>query len=147
MAQIVIKRHDAKLRQRLDPIIGHDIIVIDKWSDLSPDCLKDKSGNFVTNVWEFSKLYNKVSEQTKQVWWEYPEETHKSGSTIDKKYWIWKSKGMTFKHPIRYPNGQSSRNKYECVLKLSETETDAKQLKSKVEYDGKTYQIMDHIAA
>ena len=145
--QIKIIRYDSKTKKAPE-VPGYENVVIDKYSDFSTDILKDKNGNFLTNVWEFSKLFPRVAEQGKdQVWWTHPEEVHVKDGVIDSKYWAWRTKGMTFKHPIRYVNGQSNRNKFIHLLRACETEFEAKQAKKLITYKGTNYESLNHIEA
>ena len=125
---------------------GYEQVKLERFSALSPDTLKTANGQLVTNVWEFSKIYNKVPAQG-QTWWVHPDEVHINNGVVDKKYWAWRQKGMDFKEPVRFPAGQSNKHKFEYILRLTTTESDAKQAKSKLEYAGKFYEIMNHSAA
>jgi hypothetical protein len=142
MARVV--RYDLKTKTAPD-VDGYIKVVIDAYSDFSPDVLK-QGNNLLTNIWEFSKVYPKVREQ-KQTWWNHGPETHILGNKITTEYWNWRKKGMTFNRPVRYANGASSRNKYQSVLRLCETELDIKSAKASTKHDNKVYEIMDHVEA
>jgi hypothetical protein len=106
-----------------------------KWAPLSPYYLKDSLNRIMENIWQYSKIYQKVSAQksllhknSNLVVWEYPEETHvtsdnnlKSGEIfkyeqITKEYWNWREKGMKNKYAVRYPNGFYGRD--QCLTSI-----------------------------
>ena len=142
--KIVVARYDLKTKKAAD-VPDYEKVVLDLHHDLSPSVLK-KDGLFLTNIWEFSKVYPKVKEQ-KQTWWNHVAETHITGSKIEKEYWNWRDKGMKFNHPIRFSNDSQNRNKYQNVIKLCETELDVKSAKNTVSHGHKTYEVMDHVDA
>lgn len=88
--------------------------------DLSPYVLKDEEGHILENIWQFSKVYPKVTAQKqpisrfqpKTIVWEYPEEIHISPKTgeVNSKYWDWREKGMNNWYAVRYPNGFNGRS-------------------------------------
>ena len=147
MAQIKVIRFDSKTNKFPEDIPGYETVLISQFHDLSPDMLKTKDDMIVTNVWEFSKLYTKIFEQTKQTWWNYPAETHYSNNTINKAYWTWRNKGTKFERAIRFPNGSQYRNKYEYVLRMCELEIESKSSTKKVEFQNKTYEFLNHAEA
>lgn len=100
-------------------------------SELSPFVLKDAEGRIFENIWQFSKIYPMVPAQKQpKSGWKWPTESHvdknnaeKLSRSVDKyeeindliqeEYWIWRSKGMEFPEPIRFPVGFA--NRHECL--------------------------------
>jgi hypothetical protein len=96
------------------------IIVMTKsykeWWPLSPYCLQ-KEGCIMENIWQFSKVYEKVPASTQvysrwdnTVIWNWPEETHVKDGIILPAYWKWRNEGFNNKYAIRYPVGYTSRH-------------------------------------
>lgn len=84
---------------------------------LSPFVLKNEQGQLLENVWQFSKLYPRVTSQhslikgTNTVIWSHPAEVHidtETGEPNDA-YWAWREKGMNNPLAVRYPNGYYGR--------------------------------------
>lgn len=93
--------------------------------DLSPYVLKDEHGQLLENVWQFSKLYPRVSLQRtpksrfhpKEIVWEHPAERHVDETDEPTEaYWAWRQKGMANWYPVRYPNGFRGRHECLCCL-------------------------------
>lgn len=143
---IRVVRYDSKTK-KVPEIPGYEVVVIGKYHDLSTDTLKDSKGHILTNLMEFSKVYTKVSAQTDQTWWDYPEETHLVNGNLTKEYWNWHDKGLAFNKPVRYPNGHSHRNKYEFIIRQCESEIEIKGVKKKIEHGGKTFEVLNHAEA
>lgn len=88
---------------------------------LSPFVLKNERGQLLENVWQFAKLYSRVTEQrslikgTNTVIWEHPSEEHLDAETGEPNdaYWAWRQKGMDNSLAVRYPNGYHGRTK--CI--------------------------------
>jgi hypothetical protein len=80
------------------------------YGSLSPYVLKNDHGHIMENIWQFSKVYEKVP-YTKQkyssydptVIWEHPSEEHYTNGTITDAYLQWRKKGFENKYPVRYP--------------------------------------------
>ena len=105
------------------------------YGSISPYCLKNKQGQNMENIWQFSKVYAEVpaakerySRYNKRVIWEHPAETHvkahvkardkttgeqKSAAVLAPEYWEWARKGMAAPDAIRYPVGFHHRHK--CI--------------------------------
>ena len=95
-----------------------------KYGSLGPYVLKDDNGCILENVWQFSKIYEKVpyskqykSQYDRTVIWEHPEEIHvtKEGYPTNE-YWNWRNKGFNNPEPVRYPVGRKDRSK--CLASL-----------------------------
>ena len=74
---------------------------------IGPYDLKDKKDRIMENIWQFSKVYQKISavkrKQAKKIIWDHPSETHVENGKLTKKYYDWRKKGMNSKFAIRYP--------------------------------------------
>lgn len=90
--------------------------------DLSPYILKDEHGRILENVWQFSKIYERVTVQRtrlsrfhpNKIIWQHGSEQHiGDNKTILPAYWDWRRKGMANEFAVRYPNGFHGRTK--CV--------------------------------
>lgn len=75
-----------------------------KWKSLSPFYLVTDDGVLFENMWQFSKIYEKVPSVTQQdrwsktMKWKYPSEVHISNGEITDGYWKWRELG--FKNPV-----------------------------------------------
>jgi len=95
-------------------------------AELSPFILKNEKGQILENVWQFSKVYEKVTQQKTrksryhaEIIWEHPEEIHvDADGEITEEYWNWREKGMNNTYAVRYPNGY--RGKAKCLFSLYE---------------------------
>lgn len=92
---------------------------------LSPYSLKDEKGRILENIWQFSKVYEKVHHSVqKYSRWSYPEEQHAIPNPINNTYDIlpnyhkWRHKGMNNPYPVRYPVGYNHRSS--CLFSLAE---------------------------
>jgi hypothetical protein len=92
---------------------------------LSPFILKDDRGQLLENVWQFSKLYRKVTRQRTAlgrhhpdtIVWEHPAEVHvDEQGEPNAAYWKWREKGMSNARAVRYPNGYGGRTKCVCAI-------------------------------
>lgn len=93
--------------------------------DLSPYVLSNEHGQLLENIWQFSKLYAKVTTQKIPIsrWqpnliiWEHnAEDLVNEQGTPTKSYWQWREKGMNNKFAVRYPNGFNGRHQCLCSL-------------------------------
>lgn len=98
-----------------------------KYGSLGPYCLRNEKGQILENVWQFSKIYEKVpySRRCKSrydftVIWQHPTEIHMINGYPTPEYWNWRNKGMNAQEAIRYPVGINGRHK--CLACLWETE-------------------------
>lgn len=92
---------------------------------LGPYALKDDKGRIMENVWQFSKVYEKVPETTQFPAWSHHEERHiDENGNILPAYWEWREKGMNNKSYVRYPVGQDNMSK--CVYAIPEDNLDQK---------------------
>ena len=135
--QIRVGRRETKKGKTIDPCYsGFEKVLCltksTKYGSLSPYCLVNDKGQIMENIWQFSKMYESVPNVTQRysrfdqtVIWDHPRETHLSkndeGKWIpNKNYHLWRAKGMSCKHPIRYPVGMMCRSG--CVGVLVESE-------------------------
>lgn len=97
-----------------------------KYGSLSPYELRDDEGKIMENIWQFSKVYEKVpcvtqrySRWDKTVIWQHPSQTHvNSNGELLPDYWDWRDKGMNNNYAVRYPVGISHRGK--CLYSLTD---------------------------
>jgi hypothetical protein len=125
MHQIINGRYDYKSKtyshtQGYTPIIIHPGY---EYESLSPYDLKNSQGNILENLWQFSKIYEKVYEiktlsyikgyRGKVLIWDHPPENHLIDGYPTDEYWNWREKGFNNEYAVRYPNGFSHRA--ECL--------------------------------
>ncbi len=105
-------------------------VLIHTTGDLSPYTMKDKYGIIMENYWQFSKIWETVSEQCQPLSsygaymndsnvpkrWVHPAETHVLNDQITNEYWQWRRKGFLSKRWVRYPNGYSNHSKVLCSV-------------------------------
>jgi hypothetical protein len=90
---------------------------------LSPYQIKNEAGQILENVWQFAKLYPRVSAQSipmsrwqpDNIIWSHPAEVHWDGN-LTEAYWEWRDKGMNNNYAVRYPNGYSGRTSCKCSI-------------------------------
>ncbi len=117
--------------QRTDPSYPNftSIIVLmnghSEWGVLGPYTLSDDNGYIFENIWQFSKIYEKVPSTTqyysrwnKKVIWSHPSETHYSNGQILPAYWNWRDKGMKNPDYVRYPVGY--KNMHKCLFAIKD---------------------------
>jgi hypothetical protein len=105
-----------------------------KYGHLGPYGLMDEHGHIMENIWQFSKVYQKVpytlqlaSRWDKRIIWEYPAEVHvDDNGHVNDNYWFWRRSGMNMPDAIRYPVGFNHR--HEVLYSLWETEEGYKKL-------------------
>ena len=110
--------------------------------DLSPFVLRNEKGQLLENIWQFSKVYARVSQQRtslsrfqpQQIIWEHPNEEHVRDGVILPAYWAWREKGYQNGYAVRYPNGLQGRR--ECLFSLWPNDDDPSQ-----------YDRLDYISA
>lgn len=112
-----------KMGKRMDPIYkGYtSIIVLTKSSEygsLGPYLLTDSYGRIIENVYQGSKVYEKVpktiqrySRWDNKVIWDHPAEIHIKNNILTSEYYNWRNKLMNNKYAVRYPLGYGN-NKY-----------------------------------
>ena len=98
-----------------------------KYGKLGPYCLKNSKGQYMENIWQFSKVYEKVPKsvqsysryQPELIIWDHPKETHidKNGYPLPE-YWKWRDKGFNNEYPVRYPIG--FKNRHQVLYSLKE---------------------------
>jgi hypothetical protein len=123
-----------------------------EYGDLGPYILKNEKGQLMENIWQMSKIYEKVpftkeyySRYDKTIIWTYPAETHVINGKITDAYWKWREAGMNNKYPIRYPVGFKHRHK--CLYSLKELNTVQDHISSDnyVQYNGTMYAKLGYI--
>lgn len=100
--------------------------------ELSPYYLTDEKGCNMENIWQFSKVYEKVPKSKQRgitdynkannhatygTVWEHPGEVHVQKGIITKEYKEWRKRGMSCKYPVRYPVGFFHRSKCLYAIK------------------------------
>ena len=95
------------------------------YGDIGPYCLKDDQGRIMENIWQFSKVYEKVpktrekySRYNNRIIWDHPEETHFENDKLAQEYWAWRKKGMENPDHVRYPVGYRDRGA--CLFAIQE---------------------------
>lgn len=92
---------------------------------LSPYVLRNEKGHLLENVWQFSKLYARVTKQRialgryqqDTIIWDHPEEFHVGADgEPTPEYWAWRHKGENNPRAVRYPNGYHGRKSCICSL-------------------------------
>jgi hypothetical protein len=82
---------------------------------ISPYVLKDNDGHILENIYQGSKVYEKVDEQREiksgKLIWEHPSEIHVKDGNLTPEFWNWNNK-----HAVRYPNGFYGR--HICLFSL-----------------------------
>lgn len=98
-----------------------------EYGSLGPYVLKDEKGHIMENIWQFSKIYEKVpatkekySRYDPTVIWEHSEEIHFVDNKPTKEYKLWRQKGFKCKYPVRYPVG--FKNRHKCIGSLTSAE-------------------------
>lgn len=105
-----------------------------RYGSLGPYVLKDAQNRIMENIWQFSKVYDRVPATTARrsrydstIIWNHPAEQHVVSAgetkelehmTLTPAYWQWRHKGMSAKDPIRYPVGFHYRHQCLCALPL-----------------------------
>lgn len=125
--QIVNGRYDWKTKTH-SILEGYEPIIIHpgkyQYNKLSPYSLKTQEGYYIENVWQFSKIYQRVYDISTYSYvegyrgkvnvWKHGTETHiDSTGTPTTKYWEWRQKGFENQFAVRYANGFQHKN--ECV--------------------------------
>jgi hypothetical protein len=88
--------------------------------EITPYYLKDAEGHIFENVWQFSKVYEKVDAQHEvkahKVIWSHPAETHMASGQLTQQFWAWRKKGWNNPFAVRYPNGFYGRHRCLCAM-------------------------------
>lgn len=118
------------LGNRTDPTIeGFTNIVVmmishSKWYPLSPYTLKNEKNQIFENIWQFSKVYEKVpksvqkySRYNNRIIWNHPAEIHIKNENLTDEYYKWREKGFNAPYAIRYPVGFNARST--CLYALA----------------------------
>lgn len=93
-------------------------------AQLSPYILKNEQGHILENIWQFSKIYEKVDEQKipisrynpDRIIWQHPAEVHIFDHEPTNEYWNWRRKGFENWYAVRYPAGFKNRHKCICAI-------------------------------
>lgn len=124
--------------KRIDPSYpGHIPIIVlmkshSKWWPLSPYYLKDGKDRIFENIWQFSKVYQRVprslqhySRYDTRIIWDHPAEKHidENGSLLPAHY-AWRKAGMSAADAVRYPVGQSKSMRSSCLYAYRDDEPD-----------------------
>jgi len=98
---------------------------------LSPYILRDEHRCLLENVWQFSKVYERVDAiRTKlsrfhpdTIVWVWGAEIHvDSKGDLTPEYWEWREAGMRNPYAVRYPNGFKGRSR--CLYSLHQVSPD-----------------------
>ena len=91
LSKIRVGKLDGKAQRREGYVTVIAISRNQKWKDLSPFYLENEDGVLFENLWQFSKIYEKIPSVTqkgrwdKQAKWKHPSEIHiKDGEITDK---------------------------------------------------------------
>ncbi len=110
-----------------------------KWGILGPYDLKDDRDRIMENIWQGSKVYEKVpvsiqtySRRNSTIVWEHPAENHVRDGELTSKYRAWRKKLMENIYPVRYPVG--FKHRHECLYALAEDENGEMDEKNKLDY-------------
>lgn len=87
---------------------------------ITPYYLKDTEGHIFENLWQFSKVYEKVDAQhevkANKVIWSHPTEIHLKDGGLTPAFWAWRKKGWNNQYAVRYPNGFHGRHRCLCAM-------------------------------
>jgi len=113
-----------------------NIVVLTKssaYGEIGPYLLKNEYDQIFENVWQFSKVYEKVPKSTQRysrydskIIWDHPAETHVKNGKLTPEYFKWREAGMNAIYPIRYPVGMQDR--HTCLYSLVDPNEPDKQL-------------------
>lgn len=85
--------------------------------------MKNENGQLMENIWQFSKIYEKIEKSSQvmnrynnKIIWEWPSDTHLIDNKITDNYYKWRESGFNAKDPIRYPVGFNGRKNCKGVL-------------------------------
>lgn len=92
------------------------------YGELGPYVLKDEKGRIMENIWQFSKVYEKVPKTTQRysqwdntIIWDHPEEIHVKDGELTPEYHAWREKGMRCEYGVRYPVGYTKQARAACL--------------------------------
>lgn len=104
-----------------------------KWGVLGPYELKDEKGRIMENLYQYSKIYEKVpatiqrySRWDPKIIWQHPKETHIVNGQIQPAYWDWREKGMNNPFAVRYPVGFG--NMHKCLYSIKDKDNPEEKL-------------------
>lgn len=134
MLRVGRRIYDNKTGAYVDPHYDGftNIYVLTKSSEygsLGPYVLKDDKNRIMENIWQASKIYEKVdsvelkySRYDSTITWKWPAENHydTKAKKILPAYWNWRKKLMENKYWVRYPVGFKNMSK--CLFAMKEKE-------------------------
>ena len=99
-----------------------------KYGELSSYELRDDQNRIMENIWQGSKVYEKVRETVctyskydPTVVWNYHEETHVDAEdTLKDEYFVWRKKLQNNPYAVRYPVGFNYMKECICAFKDDE---------------------------
>ena len=109
------------LQTTRDTVVIYSTFAKAKYGELAPCHLTDERGRFVSNIFQFSKVFKDVDKQEQKIGndnfscrWQHQAEHHLNPDTklIRQAYWTWREKGMTNIHSVLYPNGFMKSENY-----------------------------------
>jgi hypothetical protein len=126
-----------KAGKRIDPTYDGFIPIVvlmlshSKYGTLGPYILKDDKNRIMENIWQFSKVYEKIpksiqkySRYDPKVIWSRDAETHVINDEIQPEYWAWRKAGMNNRYAVRYPVGYNYM--HNCLYALAEDDPTTK---------------------
>jgi len=110
-----------------------------KYGSLSPYEITDSKKRIMENIWQFSKVYEKVPKTTcyyskydGKIIWQHDAEIHLDHGILTNEYFMWRLKGETADYGIRYPVGFDHRHK--CLYAIKEKNDGTLDLNNKLNY-------------
>lgn len=141
---------------------GFVVFLIHTKGELSPFQMKvplvedgKKEMAIFENYYQFSKIWMYVPTQN-QIYnryagikgWTHPHEIHLKGDKITDQYWKWRSKGMSFNVPVRYPAGFENRSGTKFSLVEIPKPTETKVVEANIaQFKSKFYKKLSYIEA
>lgn len=111
-----------------------------EYGSISPYVLRDGNGLLMENIWQFSKVYQRVSAQTihysqwdHRVIWQRPAETHVINGQLTEDYYNWRRDGMSAQQAIRWPVGKANAKK--CLYSIKGQDDDPRIIADHVALD------------
>lgn len=93
------------------------------YGSLGPYVLKNDQNQIFENIWQGSKIYPKVykisrpwSKFVPESTWKRDNEIHYKDGKVLSRYWKWRMDVKNFQYPIRYPNGNHSKEAIGCII-------------------------------
>lgn len=122
-----------------------------KYGSLGPYALRSSKGAIFENIWQFSKVYEKVpfvecknywesQKQRKSIYdWKYPShiQFNSENYTLTDDYWKWRETGFMHNKAVRYPVGFDPKMRSSCLGALWNSELNLDQNAMKWDIVGK----------